>query len=31
MQGGLFSLLVMTLFVIPSVYVAWRARGLRRR
>ncbi len=29
MQGGLFSLLVMTLFVIPAVYVVWRGRQLR--
>ena len=29
MQGGLFSLVIMTLFAIPAVYVAWRARQLR--
>jgi Cu(I)/Ag(I) efflux system membrane protein CusA/SilA len=30
MQGGLVSLTVMTLFVIPAVYVIWRARQLRQ-
>jgi Cu(I)/Ag(I) efflux system membrane protein CusA/SilA len=31
MQGGLFTLIVMTLFVIPAVYVGWRAGQLRKR
>ena len=30
MQGGLFSLIVMTLFVIPALYVGWRATQLRK-
>jgi Cu(I)/Ag(I) efflux system membrane protein CusA/SilA len=31
MQGGLFSLTVMTLFLIPVVYVGWRAGQLEKR
>jgi Cu(I)/Ag(I) efflux system membrane protein CusA/SilA len=30
MQGGLFSLSVMTLFAIPALYVVWRGGQLRR-
>jgi Cu(I)/Ag(I) efflux system membrane protein CusA/SilA len=30
MQGGLVSLIVMTLFLIPVVYVAWRANQLEK-
>lgn len=28
--GGLISLTILTLFVIPAIYVIWRERGLRR-
>jgi Cu(I)/Ag(I) efflux system membrane protein CusA/SilA len=31
MQGGLFTLIAMTLFVIPALYVGWRGRRLRKR
>lgn len=31
MWGGLISLLVLTLFVIPALYVVWRGRQLKRR
>ncbi|HSD88166.1 MAG TPA: efflux RND transporter permease subunit, partial [Kofleriaceae bacterium] len=31
MWGGLVSLTVLTLFVIPAVYIVWRGRYLRRR
>jgi Cu(I)/Ag(I) efflux system membrane protein CusA/SilA len=30
MWGGLVSLLVMTLIVVPSAYVVWRGRSLAR-
>jgi Cu(I)/Ag(I) efflux system membrane protein CusA/SilA len=30
MQGGLFTLMAMTLFVIPALYVVWRSRQLDR-
>jgi len=30
MWGGLVSLTLLTLFVIPAVYVVWRSFGLRR-
>ena len=30
MQGGLVSLIAMTLFLIPAVYVAWRAKQLEK-
>ena len=28
--GGLVSLTILTLLVIPAIYVIWRERGLRR-
>jgi len=28
MQGGLFTLTLMTLFVIPAAYVVWRSRQM---
>ena len=31
MWGGLVSLTILTLFVIPAVYVVWRSRQLKRR
>jgi Cu(I)/Ag(I) efflux system membrane protein CusA/SilA len=28
MVGGMFSMLVLTLFVIPAIYLVWKARGI---
>ncbi len=30
MRGGLVSLTLLTLFVVPAVYIVWRSFGLRR-